>query len=373
MTNPEPGASVEAGKALASSPVPPGEEVERHAVPLYEVLKKLTPADQRLLRELAYKLALRAVPPQPEGMPDLKAYVDTWASSLLVHEGRSPRTAQNYRVYVEMLLRFCPCPSHDDVEAFLAARFPRVGPSTHAISTFAIKSFFSYLARKGAIAVNPAQYLKAPPRPQRERVVPPANRVARLLTAPTITNRDQAMILVLAGSGLRAEEMLNMGRSDVDLERLRLTVMGKGKKQRTVPMTQQTATALERYIRSSPSSPWLFPGRDPARRLDQSVLSERFRTLSADAGVQVTPHHLRHFFASTLLNAGVSLKIVSQLLGHASPSVTANVYWHLLGEEERVRAYEEHDPLQEINQEIMRIGTGQLSFDFDQGDSGESK
>lgn len=371
MTNPESGASVEVGKTLASSPVP-GEEVERRAVPLDEILKRLNPAQQRLLRELAYNLALlhglegRAVLPEEEPV-DLTEYVDIWVSNLLVHEGRSPRTAVLYRMYVEMLLCVYPCPSLDEVEAFLATRFHKVGPYTHAVSIFAIKSFFSYLSRKGIIAVDPAQYIKAPSIPQRERVIPSAKSVARLLGAPTITNRDRAMILVLAACGLRAAELLNIGRSDVDLERRRVTVVGKGNKQRTVPMTEQTATALEYHIRSFPSSsPWLFPGRDPARCLDQSVLNQRFRTLSGNAGIPlVTPHQLRHYFASTLLNRGVSLKIVSQLLGHANPSVTARVYWHLLDEAERVKAYEEHDPLQEINEEMERMVTGQLSFDFE--------
>ena len=370
MTNPDPGASVKG--SLASSPVPGGEEVGRHAVPLDEILKKLTPAQQRLLRELAYNLALlhglegRAVPPEEEPT-DLTEYVDIWVLNLLVHEGRSTRTAQTYRSCVGMLLRVYPCPSLDEVEAFLATRFPQVGPYTQSVSIFALKSFFSYLARKGIIAVNPAQYIKAPRTPRRERVIPSANHVARLLNAPTITNRDRAMIMLLAACGLRAAEMLSIGRSAVSLEKpRRVTVVGKGNKQRTVPMTEQTARALENHIRSLPSSsPWLFPGRDPARGLDQSVLNERFRTLCGDAGIPlVTPHQLRHYFASKLLNAEVSLIIVSQLLGHKNPSVTARVYWHLLDEAARVKAYEEHDPLQEINEEMARMVTGQLSFDF---------
>lgn len=371
MTNPQSGASVELGQSRATSPVPRGEEVERRAVPLYELLKKLTPADQRLLRELAYKLALlhgldgRAVPSEfPEEPIELTEYMDAWGSSLLV-QGRSPRTVRLYRICVQMLLRSCPSPTHDDIELFLATRVTAVGPGTLANSIFAIKSFLSYLTLKGIIAVNLAQYINAPPRPQRERVIPSANRVARLLNAPTITNRDRALILVFAACGLRASELVGARRDDVDLARLKITVVGKGNKQRSVPMTEQTATALENHLRSLPPSPWLFPGKDPTRPVTQSAINERFTTLSERAGVpRITPHQLRHYFASIQLNAGISLKIVSQWLGHASPDITARIYWHILDESERVKAYEQHDPLQQINEEMARMITGQLSFDF---------
>ena len=379
MTNPGSGASVEVRDVLAGRAVA-GEEVERRAVPLNEILKKLTPADQRLLRELAYKLALLhgleggAVPSEYQETPDLRGYIDIWASSMLV-QGRSPRTIVLYRGYVEMLLRGDPSPTHDQIEAFLARRVTQVGPGTLGNSIFAIKNFFSYLAQKGIIAVSPVQYTKAPPRPRQERDIPSANRIARLLNAPGITTKESAIIQVFAACGLRAAELLGARRADVDLEKLRITVVGKGQKQRTVPMTQQTARALENHIRSlPPSSPWLFPGRDSTRPFNRFSLDERFAILSERAGIpRVTPHQLRHFFASTLLNAGVSLIIVSQLLGHANPSITAKVYWHLLDEAVRVRAYEQHDPLEEINEELERLVTRQLSFDLDQADSGESK
>lgn len=364
LTNPDPGASVEGSP---SSPVPRAEEVERRAVPLDDILKKLTPADQRLLRELAYKLAHRQPAECPEEPPDLRGYVEDWLSSLLV-QGRSPRTVSLYRSCAGMLLRDCPKPTRGDIELFLAAGLRKhLSESARANLVYATKSLLSYLMEKGVIAVNPAEHIKAPPIPQRERVIPSPNRIARLLGAPTITNKDRAMILVFAACGLRAAELLGARRSDVDLEKLKITVVGKGNKQRSVPMTEQTARALENHIRSLPSSPWLFPGKDPARPITQWAINERFEILSERAEIaKVTPHQLRHHFASVLLNAGVSLKIVSQLLGHANPSVTANIYWHLLDESERVRAYEEHDPLQEINEEMARMVTGQLSFDFEE-------
>jgi integrase len=131
-------------------------------------------------------------------------------------------------------------------------------------------------------------------------------------------------------------------------------------------MTLQAVTALERHLQSSPPSAWLFPGRDPSEHLNYHSLIERFHTLCDRAGIMphIHPHQLRHYFASVLLNAGVSLKIVSRFLGHASPSVTANIYWHLLDEKQQVEAYEQHDPLEKINEELAQLATDQLVLDL---------
>lgn len=123
---------------------------------------------------------------------------------------------------------------------------------------------------------------------------------------------------------------------------------------------------MELYINSSPASEWLLQGRKPEERYDQSALDERFRSLCVRAGIvpHISPHQLRHYFASVLLHAGVNLKIVSQLLGHATPSVTANIYWHLLDENERVEAYEKNDPLRSINEEMEQLAARQLRFNL---------
>jgi integrase/recombinase XerD len=138
-------------------------------------------------------------------------------------------------------------------------------------------------------------------------------------------------------------------------------------------MAEQAVAALEQYLRSAPNSEWLFPGRDPQKTYRPEALDHRFEDLSSKAGIQkVVPHQLRHYFASFLLNRGVNLKDVSQLLGHATPSVTANIYWHLLDERERLAAYEQHNPLQDIEEQLLRQATEQLSFNFEAGISRSS-
>jgi integrase/recombinase XerD len=337
-------------------------------LPLEELLTKLSPSDRRLIRELAYKLAHRPTPNPQDDQPDLRGHVDQWALAMIT-QGKMPSTVKLYRGHIMMLLRQNPRPRQKDVEQLLQSRVFTVGPSALTNTVNALKSFFDYLIDNSIIDIDPTRKIKAPSKPLRERVIPKARQVAQLLSAPAITNKDRALIITFAACGLRASELLSCRRSAVDLERRQITVVGKGNKQRTVRMTQQAATALERHLHSSPPSSWLFPGRDPAKHFDYFSLSERFHTLCDRAGITpaISPHQLRHYFASVLLHAGMSLKIVSQLLGHASPSITANIYWHLLDEKERIEAYDQHDPLQGINEEMARLVTAQLSFDFENG------
>jgi site-specific recombinase XerD len=340
---------------------------------LDELVQQLSPSDQRLVRELVFKLAGRPPqePPVAENTQpqDLTGYVQAWASRLTL-EDKSPGTVKVYVNMVLALLRAHPSPTPDDIEAFLLELGKRCGPGRVANMLFALNSFYLHLMRKGIVTSSPVGDLKAPPVPLRVRDIPTTEQIARLLNAPTVTVKDRAIILVLAACGLRAAELVKARRRDLDLERRRITVIGKNNKQRVLPMSKQAADMLEQYLKSAPSSEWLFPGRDPQKTYRQQSLDNRFADLSSRAGIQrVVPHHLRHYFASYLLNHGMSLKDVSMLLGHASPSVTANVYWHTLGEEERVKAYEQHDPLQEIKQAVVQIATTQLVFDFEQSEA----
>jgi len=374
LTNPAPGADY-----IRLPIFPQGYTQEASGeknLPLEELLTKLSPSDRRLIRELAYKLAHRPAPNPQDEQPDLRGHVDQWALAMITC-GKMPSTVKLYRYHIAMLLQRNSRPRQKDVEQLLQSRVFAVGPSALRATVNALKSFFGYLTDSGIIEIDPARKIKAPSNPLRERDIPKAKQVAQLLSAPTITNKDRALIITFAACGLRASELLTCRRSAVDLERRGITVLGKRNKQRTVPMTKQAAAALERHLHSSPPSAWLFPGRDPAKHFDYFSLSERFRTLCARAGIMpaIRPHQLRHYFASVLLNAGVSLKLVSQFLGHASPSVTANIYWHLLDEKQRVEAYEEHDPLREINEEMARLATAQLRFDFEitQGEQGKGE
>lgn len=338
---------------------------EARNLSLDELLSKLSPSERRLIREMAFKLAYPRSADAEYQQPNLRYYVERWAKAMIT-QGMMPSTVKLYRSHIGMLLQQNPRPREKDLQQLLESRVFIVGPSAQTATINALKSFFGYLTDSGIIEIDPARKIKAPPKPLRERDIPKAKEVARLLRAPTVTAKDQALIITFTACGLRAAELVGCRRCDVHLDDREVTVLGKGNKQRTVPMTDQAVHALNRHLDCCPASVWLFPGKDPSRHFDYFSLDERFHTLCDRAGIvpRITPHQLRHYYASVLLNAGVNLKIVSQLLGHASPSVTANVYWHLLDQTERVKAYAQHDPLQKINVELDRLVADQLSFDL---------
>jgi len=340
--------------------VPP----ESRNLTLDDLLKKLTLSERRLIREMAFKLAYPHSSEPEYQYPDVTGYVQAWAGRLTL-EGKSPGTVKVYVNLVLSLLRIHPSPTPDDIEAFLLELGQRCRPGVVANMIFALNSFYAHLTRKGIVESNPVGDIKAPPVPLRVRDIPTTAQIARLLNAPTVTVKDRAIILVLAACGLRSAELLGCRRCDLDLDGHKITVIGKGNRERIVPMAEQAVVALEQYLRSAPKSEWLFPGRYPKKPYVPAALDNRFEDLSSRAGIQrVVPHQLRHYFASFLLNHGMSLKDVSMLLGHANPSVTASVYWHILGEEERVRAYQQHDPLQQINEELVRQATAQVGPDL---------
>ena len=130
-------------------------------------------------------------------------------------------------------------------------------------------------------------------------------------------------------------------------------------------MSDDTATAIRSYADALQTpSEWLFPGRSPQNHLTTNTVDRRFQWLCARAGIpRFTPHQLRHYYATSMLNDGANLRVVSELLGHASPSVTANVYWHSAGAEQRRREHELHSPLRGIIPREQRQREGDLDTD----------
>jgi len=321
---------------------------------MLDTLQRLPLSDRRLLLELAFKLDIAHgglhTSPLTGQTPDLRPHVDPWLSYLLI-EGKSPRTLHTYGLYVRLLLRRFPAPDDRDITAYLTDRLAAgARQPTIATTIFAFRSFFAYLTRVGILARDPARHLHAPPPPQRERTAPKPADVARLLTAQPTNVRDRALILLLADCGLRITEALTLTPQAVDLSGSQVTVIGKGNKQRTVPASPTTIHALRVHMHTfPPGSPWLFPGRPKTKHLHPHNAAARFQDLCDRAGVpRFTPHQLRHFCATAMLNDGANLKVVSELLGHAHASTTANIYWHVLGADERRLEHQRHNPLREV-------------------------
>lgn len=315
-------------------------------------LSRLSPANRRLVMELIHKLlALQEVNQERYATHtaeaedvDYASHLTPWLASLLT-QGRSFTTIAAYRRKVEALLQDCPQPTTLLIERFLAARQSTTAPHSIANYVFPFRSFFSYLEEREIIALDPVRRLKAPRKAKRERQMPQTDHIQRLLSAPATSLRDRALILLLLDCGFRISEALGLRVADLRLDEGEITVIGKGDKQRSVPLSEETTEVIAEYLLTLvPRSTWLFPGRWSTNHMSANYTDELFKRLCQTAGVPyITPHQLRHYFATSMLNDGANPLAVSQLLGHANLSTTF-IYWH--GDKERRREeHKRHNPL----------------------------
>jgi integrase/recombinase XerC len=205
----------------------------------------------------------------------------------------------------------------------------------------AVRSFCKFLCREGLLDKNPAQRLLTPKQDKNLPRFLYREHTDKLLRAPDLTKaqgwRDQAIIEVLYGSGLRVSELVSLNLKDMDLESKLLRVTGKGRKQRIVPLTGPAVRALKTWLDTRPhSSEALFLNQRGGRLTDRSVrrILDRLE-ISAALHQHIHPHMLRHTFATHLLDGGADLRSVQELLGHKKLSST-QIYTHLT--RERLRA-----------------------------------
>jgi integrase/recombinase XerC/integrase/recombinase XerD len=206
--------------------------------------------------------------------------------------------------------------------------------ATVARKLAAIGAFYSTLVRLGRVGANPAELVPAPKREQHlPRVLDQDEAAALLDRIPARTPlevRDRALLEVAYSCGLRAEEIVGLDCSSLDFESERIRVEGKGGKTRLVPVGEQARDALHRYLDrargslvSDPDELALFVSKS-GRRLHSSDIRRRLKVWVDNAAIAggVSPHALRHSFATHLLQGGADLRAIQELLGHSSISTT---------------------------------------------------
>ncbi len=218
------------------------------------------------------------------------------------------------------------------------ARLHRAGlrKSSASRKLASLRAFFRYLCREGVLDTNPAQPLLSP---RTERRIPShleEHEAAQFLAVPGDGDADlraRALLELLYSTGVRCSELVGLDLSQVDLRERMARVLGKGRKERIVPFGRQASRALEAYLparaRSSPRSDALFVNARGGRLTDRSVrrlVASRVRQVAASK--RVSPHTLRHSFATHLLERGADLRTIQELLGHASLSTTQR-YTHV--------------------------------------------
>lgn len=274
--------------------------------------------------------------------------VDRFLGHLRDERGASPHTVRAYasdlRRYLEWAQRCSLDPlrlSHRDLRRYIAeldaARYAR---RTVARRLAAVRSFFGFLVREGLAERDPAAVLSSPKSAARLPRVAPADLLDSLLAAPDATTaaglRDSAVLELLYATGIRVGELEGLDLGDVDLAQGQVRVMGKGGRERIVPVHRLAARRVSEYVRGG--RPQLVRG-DTEEALFLNRLGSRMRTgavrrmmaryLRELAGAaSLTPHALRHTFATHLLEHGADLRSVQELLGHIALSTT-QFYTHL--------------------------------------------
>jgi integrase/recombinase XerC len=225
--------------------------------------------------------------------------------------------------------------------------------TTIARKAAALRAFFGWLRRRGVVAVDPTRNLRTPKGDRRLPKVPKAAEVATLLDAVppeddgdgvalAVALRDAAILEVLYGAGLRISELCGLGPSDVDMRGGLVTVLGKRSKIRRVPLGEAAIAAIRAYldggrkiltVATSPADA-LFLNRRGRRLTPRDARRILERRLLTD-GRAISPHTLRHAYATHLLEGGADLRAVQELLGHADVATT-QLYTHLT--KDRLRA-----------------------------------
>lgn len=214
--------------------------------------------------------------------------------------------------------------------------------STTARKLATLRSFYKFLIRRGMVAASPLSTIRTPKQEKRLPKCLDLEQVQKLLDAPgdadLLSARDKAMLEVLYSSGIRVSELVDLEMADLDLQEGVLRVRGKGRKDRLTPIGSQAIKALQRYFELRAIDSRCQNTKDVARvflnkhgeALSTRSVRRKLDKYLVSAGLDpgISPHTLRHSFATHLLNNGADLRSVQELLGHQSLSTT-QVYTHL--------------------------------------------
>ena len=276
--------------------------------------------------------------------PEVAAYL----SHLEIERRMSAHTLDAYRRDLGTLVDWAAAQGQHDllaldsaaIRAFVAAEHRRgLSPKSLQRRLSGCRSFYQWLLKHGRMAANPAAGVRAPRAPRKLPQVLDVDEAVALVEVPTdapLGLRDRALLELFYSSGLRLSELRLLCWRDLDLDQGLVTVLGKGSRQRTVPVGSHACKALAEWRaegggggqRPGPEAP-VFPGRGGAP-ISARAVQMRLRELAKRQGLfkRVHPHLLRHSFASHVLESSGDLRGVQELLGHADIATT-QIYTHL--------------------------------------------
>ncbi|MHB8917240.1 MAG: site-specific tyrosine recombinase XerD [Desulfocucumaceae bacterium] len=270
---------------------------------------------------------------------------------LAVEKGLSRNTVVSYRSDLVFFKNFCAGKGRDPfgpdgraavIDYLLYLKNLGRASATVARRLAALKSVYRFLINEGRLETDPTENLESPKKVQKLPRVMTVEEVDRLLAQPRISTipgiRDKAMLELLYATGVRVTELISLDRGSVNLEEGYLRCLGKGSKERIVPMGPLAVRFTEAYLQrgraklmGGTNSQALFLNRY-GRRMTRQGFWKIIKKYTARANIKkdITPHTLRHSFATHLLENGADLRAVQELLGHADISTT-QIYTHVTG------------------------------------------
>ena len=312
-------------------------------------LNQLSPSSQDLVillvNQLAQKEGITIALSPTMGLQTPMDGFDLWVAKLK-QEGYSPRTISDYTKNVTYYLASDPVPTTLSIRSYLARRLNEVSAARVGNERKALKSFFAFLHEEGLWMTNLMNRIKSIKVRKRERALPTDDQIRKLLTYRCY-RRKQAqrfalLVILLINTGLRITEAVSILKQSVNLARLEIRVIGKGNKERVVPISPMVGELMRDYMTTlTDESPYLFHANNANGYWDISSIEKVFRRVAG-----VTPHQLRHYFATFALKAGAKLEIISRILGHSSVGITADVYRHV-GRDEMHQQHDRFAPLPE--------------------------
>jgi len=286
---------------------------------------------------------------------------DQFTNHLRVERGLADNTIEAYSRDLTRFLQFLGITNlspfdiaQENIMDYIAILHGNLSVRSIARNLSALKMFFRFLVSDGKIKGNPARRLEVPKLPQRLPEILTVHEVEILLSQPTVSThqgqRDKAMLELLYATGLRVSELVGLRVSNINLEAGYVRTVGKGSKERMIPMGEKALESLRSYLSDGRigllkkrSSPYLFINSrgKPLTRQGFWKIIKRYRTM---AGIkkEITPHILRHSFATHLLEGGADLRSVQIMLGHADISTT-QIYTHITRERLR-QIHEKYHP-----------------------------
>ena len=287
----------------------------------------------------------------------MKEPLEAFLRHLSLEKGASPHTLRSYRTD---LLEFIRLGGADASSAWLRGVDVRAvrgylarlhGRGLDAVSVArklaSLRSWFRFLVRRGVLERNVARDVRGPRLPRKLASFLPIDEATALVEARAIggaeRRRDVALLEFLYATGLRVSEVAGLDVSGLDRAQQTVRVVGKGGKERIVPYGRRAATALEAYLGERAEREPLFVSRR-GRRLTVRSIHSIVKRSAAASGItrRVSPHTLRHTFATHLLDAGADLRAIQELLGHSRLSTTQR-YTHV-GSDQLMRVYDAAHP-----------------------------